>query len=313
VRDTRTRHELPRVSEGWTFVYAERCVVNRDRNAVLLEYGETEIAVPSAPLLAVLMGPGTTLTHAAMTLLGETGCAVVWCGENAVRCYAHGAAADRGTRNLERQAQMWADPERRREVVYRMYRMRFDEHLPEAWTIEQVRGREGVRVREAYAAASRRFGVEWRGRNYDRANWADADPVNRALSVANSCLYGLCHAAIVATGFSPALGFVHTGYELSFVHDVADLYKVKIGVPIAFETIAAGVDGLDSRVRRACRQSFFDNRILERVVPDIQRALGMRVEEVEMRFPQEELFGGLWDGAAGAVALGRNWGDEPEP
>lgn len=305
--DTRTRHELPNVRDGWTFLHAQKCTISRDRHCVVLGYGEIEIAVPSAPLLVLLLGPGTTLTHAAMTLIADTGCTIVWTGEKGVRCYASAASSRRPARNLEHQARMWADESTRLEVVYRLYRMRFDEHLPEAWTLQQIRGREGVRVREAYAVAARSAGIEWKGRQYRRDDWGSADPVNRALSTANACLYGVVHAALLATGFSPALGFIHTGYGLSFVHDVADLYKVDLTVPIAFEQAAAGAEQLETRVRKACREKFFENRILERIVPDVQRALGLTPEPVEERDPQDELFGGLWDIGAGVVELGVNW------
>jgi CRISPR-associated protein Cas1 len=310
MRDTQSRHELPRVADGWTFVYLEHCTVHRDRNAVVVEYADNEVALPSAPLLILLLGPGTTLTHAAMCLLGETGCSVVWCGENGVRCYASGANADRRARNIEHQARQWADPQARMEVVCRMYRQRFREVLPESWTIEQIRGREGVRVREAYALAADTFGVVWHGRNYDRSSWDAADPVNKALSVANSCLYGLCHGVIAATGFSPALGFIHSGYDLSFVHDVADLYKVDVAVPIAFEHAHQGGGGLETRVRKACRRRFFENRILERIFPDIQRALGLKPENVEQHSLDDFSTGGLWDGGPDRVPLGTNWGGE---
>ncbi len=310
MKDTRSRHELPRVADGWTFVYLEKCTIRRDRNAVVVGYPEHEVALPSAPLLVLLLGPGTTLTHAAMCLMGNTGCSVVWCGENGVRCYASGANADRRARNIEHQARQWADAEARMAVVCRMYRMRFREELPSTWTLEQIRGREGVRVRDTYARAAATYGITWRGRSYDRSRWSNADPVNKALSVANSCLYGLCHAVIAATGFSPALGFVHSGYDISFVHDVADLYKMDIAVPIAFEQAKEGARRLETRVRKACRQRFFDNRILERIVPDIQRSLGLRPESAEQFSLDDLLSGGLWDGDVSSVPLGMNWGGE---
>jgi CRISPR-associated protein Cas1 len=87
--------------------------------------------------------------------------------------------------------------------------------------------------------------------------------------VANSCLYGVCHAAIVSIGLSPALGFFHHGNQRSFVWDVADLYKVQLTLPIAFATVAASSDNVATRVRRACRDAFFAERILERIVPDV--------------------------------------------
>jgi CRISPR-associated protein Cas1 len=102
--------------------------------------------------------------------------------------------------------------------------------------------------------------------------------VNRALSAAHACLYGLCHAAIVATGFSPGLGFVHVGKLLSFVYDIADLYKVEITLPVAFQITRDGTANIESRARRACRDAFLSSNILGRIVPDMQRALGLLPE-----------------------------------
>src|SRR5207248_11211925 len=147
-------------------------------------------------------------------------------------------------------------------------------------TRRQIRGMEGIRVREAYANASRESGVEWHGRSYRRESWGAADPVNRALSCANSCLYGVCHAAIVAAGYSPALGFIHTGKMLSFVYDIADLYKTEVTIPLAFHTVAADGNHVESRVRRECRDTFYATRLLQRIVPDIEQALAVNSEVV---------------------------------
>ena len=130
-------------------------------------------------------------------------------------------------------------------------------------------------MREAYAVAARESGVLWRGRNYQRDQWDAADPVNRALSAANACLYGLCHAAILSGGYSPALGFIHTGKQLSFVYDVADLYKVRHILPIAFREAASGNTDLEPRVRRACRDLFRSQKMVERILPDIAAAMNV--------------------------------------
>src|SRR5665811_1904308 len=134
-----------------------------------------------------------------------------------------------------------------------MYARRFDEKVDESLSLQQLRGREGIRVRASYAEASRVSAVEWKGRNYDRTSWKTADPINRALSCANSCLYGLCHAAIVAAGYSPAIGFIHSGKGLSFVYDVADLYKTVTSIPAAFGAVHAKGVGLEGTVLRAVR------------------------------------------------------------
>jgi len=154
---------------------------------------------------------------------------------------------------------------------------------------------EGVRVRDAYARAARETGIEWKGRRYDRGNWAAADPVNRALSAGNACLYGVCEAAIVALGYSPALGFIHTGKQQSFVYDIADLYKLEITVPLAFRLAAQGVPELERAVRLACRDIFRESRLMRRIIPDISRALGVEEELDEVYDEDPALPAELWE------------------
>jgi CRISPR-associated protein Cas1 len=155
-----------------------------------------------------------------------------------------------------------------------MYAKRFPEIIPAGTTLESVRAMEGNRVRNLYRAESVRTGVAWSGRNYDHTSWERADPVNRALSAANACMYGICHAAILAAGYSPAVGFIHTGKQLSFVYDIADIYKAEITIPLAFELVAEGDEkDLERRARMRCRDAFHRTRLLEKILPDIREVL----------------------------------------
>jgi CRISPR-associated protein Cas1 len=218
---------------------------------------------------------------------------------------------------LLRQTILWADPCSREQVVRKLYSLRFREPLDESLTLKQIRGKEGIRVREAYARAGRDTGVQWTGRSYDRGSWAAADPVNRALSAANSCLYGICHAGILALGLSPALGFIHTGKMLSFVYDVADLYKTDTSIPMSFREVAKGEENLESRVRRALRDMLKEQRLLVRIVDDVQSVLDLKREgrvKGFTDFDSDPAFpGSLWDPIDGQVNGGVNFAeDTPE-
>lgn len=304
-------HLLPKVRDSLSYLYVEHCRIEQEAQAIAIHDARGKIPVPCAALTVLMLGPGTTITHAAVRTLARCGCLVLWAGEEGVRFYAQGMGETRSARNLYRQARLWADPTARLEVVRRLYGMRFPEPLDPRLTLQQIRGREGVRVREAYARASRETGVPWAGRSYRRDQWDTADPVNRALSAASSCLYGVCHAAIVSAGYSPALGFIHTGKMLAFVYDVADLYKADVAVPIAFRVVAEGVEHLEMRVRRACRDRFHEQRLLQRIVPDIERALGGTENSVDTAYDSDEaLPGGLWDPETGELAGGVNYADD---
>lgn len=312
-------HELPRLEDGWSYLYVEHCKIDKDEKAIAVTDIDGKINVPCACLALLMMGPGTSVTHEAIKTLADNGCMAVWCGEGGVRFYAHGTGETRKGTKLVRQALLVSHPSLRQNVVERMYRMRFIEPIPEGLSIQQLRGVEGQRVRQAYAKASADTGVPWLGRSFDPGNWSSADPINRALSAANSCLYGICHAAIISAGYSPGLGFIHTGKQLSFVYDIADLYKADITVPIAFQSVIKWKQAqlqqkqqinLERMVRQACRDKFNEASLLSRVIPDIEKALDVKVPE-DLIFDDYDtdtvVPGKVWDPNLGSLPGGVNY------
>ncbi len=306
---------LPKLRDGLGYLYVDHCRIDREASAIGIRDASGVVPVPCAALGTLLLGPGTMITHAAMRVLAESGCSVLWVGEEGVRCYAQGTGETRSARHLHRQARAWANERLHMQVVRRMYEIRWGESIPDTLDLQQVRGREGARMREAYRSAAVAHGIEWEGRAYTRDRWNAADLPNRALSAANSCLYGICHAAVVSTGYSPALGFVHVGKQLSFVYDVADLYKTELTIPVAFRCVAEGAMGLEGRVRRSLRDAFVERRLLARIVDDIERLFDVDdLGDATARDPyasDEALPGGLWD-EDGEVAGGRNWADSED-
>jgi CRISP-associated protein Cas1 len=309
-------HLLPKIRDSWSHVYVEHCRIDQEDKAIACHDINGKVPVPVATLALLMLGPGTSITHAAIRTLADNGCSVLWVGEQGVRCYAQGLGETRSARRLMRQARLWADAALHLAVVRRMYEMRFEERLDPALSLQQIRGKEGVRVREAYARASQETGVAWSGRTYQRADWYYADPVNRALSAANSCLYGVCHAAILSAGYTPALGFVHTGKQLSFVYDIADLYKTEVTIPAAFAGVAEDGPGLEGRVRRTCRDRFEEVRLLGRIVEDIEHVLDVEnareatddggATNGEDEYDEDAaLPSGLWDPELGVVPGGQ--------
>lgn len=307
-------HLLPKVRDSWTYLYVEHAKIDQDAKAIAIHDERGKVPVPCASLTTLMLGPGTSITHAAIRTLADNGCLVLWSGEESVRFYAQGTGETRSAQHLLWQAHLAGDPGLRLAVVKRMYQARFAEALDPEMTLQQIRGREGVRVRDAYAAASRATGVPWHGRSYRRNDWGAADPINRALSSANSCLYGVCHSAIVSAGYSTALGFIHTGKMLSFVYDVADLYKADTTIPVAFQTVVDGSEELERRVRYACRDIFHRTRLLQKIVSDIERVLNvarpLEPDEVGVNYEDFDADaaapGGLWDPEMHAVEGGVN-------
>jgi CRISPR-associated protein Cas1 len=295
----RDLHELPKLRDSLSYLYVEHATLNQKNQAVeFWREDEGRVMIPVANLSVLLLGPGTNITHAAVKNLAENGCSIVWVGEDATRFYAGGIGETRKSYHLLRQAELACDSQTRLMVIHAMYQMRFSQPLDPALTLEQVRGKEGARMRSAYYQASSEYGVKWQGRRYDRNNWGRSDPINRALSAANALLNGLCHAVIISGGYSPAIGFIHTGKQLSFVYDIADLYKAEITIPLAFQVVAESDQKVESRVRAACRQKFKETRLIRRILPDIDKLLNINevdILDVGDVDADPALPGPLWD------------------
>ncbi|MBB6100007.1 CRISPR-associated protein Cas1 [Deinobacterium chartae] len=283
--------ELPKFRDGLSYLYLEHARLEVQERAITCLQPRGAVDIPVAALGVLLLGPGTTVTHAAIKALADGGCTVLWVGEDSTRLYAGGLGETRSSARLQRQVLLWAHETSRLRVVRAMYALRFGHSVPGHLTLRQIRGMEGARVRDAYARASRESGVPWSGRTYRRNNWG-ADPINRALSAGNTCLYGLAHAAILSGGYSPALGFIHTGRQLSFVYDIADLYKTDYVVPAAFEAVSELPESIESRVRTLLRARITRTRLLERMVSDLHALMDADPNEDETDAADP---GELWD------------------
>jgi CRISP-associated protein Cas1 len=301
--------ELGRLSDRLSFLYVEHAILDRESNAVTIWRADGITSVPAAMLACLLLGPGTRITQAAVSLLAGSGCSIAWTGEEGVRLYAGAVAASTSSGLLQRQAALASRQRSRLAVARAMYGMRFPGEDVSGLGMQQLRGREGARVRACYRDHARRLGLKWEGRRYDPSDWGAGDPVNQCLSAANSALYGICHAAVLHLGCSPGLGFVHAGHQLSFVYDIADLYKAEVTIPAAFETAAAG--GWDhGTVRRAVRDAIREGRLLPRIADDIRGLLGAPAGEGGGEPDGGFAAARLWDGG-GTVPGGTGYGEGP--
>ena len=240
-----------------------------------------------------MLEPGARISHAAVALASRVGCLLVWVGEAGVRLYSAGQPGGARADRLLHQAQLALDADARLRVVRKMYDMRFGEPAPQRRSIDQLRGIEGARVRRMYEVLAKQHDVRWRGRRYDPNDWDVSDLPNRCLSQATACLYGIAEAAILAAGYAPAIGFLHTGKPQSFVYDVADVFKFETVVPVAFRVAGEAQRGKRpsasdpvGEVRRTCRDRFRKVGLLTKLIPSIEEML--TAGELDPPSPPEE-------------------------
>jgi CRISPR-associated protein Cas1 len=255
--------------------------------------------IPIGSVACLMLEPGTRVSHSAVVLAARVGCLLVWIGEAGVRLYAAGQPGGARSDRLLYQAKLALDDSARLKVVRKMYALRFREEPPERRSVEQLRGIEGVRVRKTYELLARQYGVDWQHRNYDHTTWESGDLPNRCLSSATACIYGICEAAILAAGYAPAVGFIHTGKPQSFVYDVADIFKFDTVVPVAFRIAAKKPHNPEREVRLACRDAFRQSKLLDKIIPTIEEVLAAgemekpkaHEEAVDIAIPNKEGIG----------------------
>ena len=299
---------LPRVQDRVSFLYLEHCVVHRDEGAITARDAAGIVRIPAASLAVVLLGPGTSISHQAMVLLGDAEASTVWVGERGVRYYAHGRPLAGSSGLIEEQARRVSAPKKRLAVARQMYCMRFEGEDVTNLTMQQLRGREGARVRRLYRENSERTGVEWRRREFVPDDFDSSDPINQALSAAHAALYGVVHSVIVSLGCSPALGFVHSGTSRAFVYDIADLYKAEVTIPVAFDVVAEELADIGAITRRRVRDLIFERHVIERTVMDIQLLLGRAEDEGSLAADVLT----LWDYQGRRIAGGQNYAEVPD-
>lgn len=256
---------------------------------VVVDKSGVRTHIPVGGVACLMLEPGTRTSHAAAALAARVGTLLVWVGEAGVRLYSSGQPGGARADRLLYQAKLALDDGLRLKVVRKMYSMRFGEEPPARRSVEQLRGIEGARVRAIYKLIAKKCGVEWKARNYDTSDWDKGDLPNRCLSSATACLYGVTEAAVLAAGYAPAVGFIHTGKPLSFVYDVADIYKFETVVPMAFKIAARSPHNPEQQVRLACRDVFRESRLLERIIPGIEEMLS--AGEIAPPVPPEEAVG----------------------
>ncbi|MFQ5488177.1 MAG: type I-E CRISPR-associated endonuclease Cas1e [Gammaproteobacteria bacterium] len=255
---------------------------------IFVEYGQIDVLdgafvvvdkegvrthIPVGSVACIMLEPGTRVSHRAAALAARVGTLLVWVGEAGVRLYAAGQPGGARSDRLLYQAKLALDDQARLKVVRKMYELRFGEPPPQRRSIEQLRGIEGSRVKKTYQLLAKRHGLTWRGRDYNPENWDASDMPNRCLSSATAALYGITEAAILAAGYAPAVGFIHTGKPLSFVYDIADLFKFDTVVPLAFQIAAKSPREPERKVRLACRDVFRETKILKKIIPTIEDVL----------------------------------------
>ncbi len=264
-------------------------IAMKERVSLLfIEYGEIDVIdgafvvidktgirtqIPVGSIACLMLEPGTRVSHRAAALASRVGTLLVWVGEAGVRLYSAGQPGGARADRLLYQAKLALDDAARLKVVRKMYDIRFGEPSLQHRSVEQLRGIEGARVRKTYELLAKRYSVVWHHRNYDAQEWGSGDMPNRCMSSATACLYGVTEAAVLAAGYAPAVGFIHTGKPLSFVYDIADLVKFDTVVPVAFKIAAREPANPEREVRLACRDVFRQTHLLKKLIPLIEEVL----------------------------------------
>ncbi|MBB3062813.1 type I-E CRISPR-associated endonuclease Cas1e [Microbulbifer rhizosphaerae] len=271
-----TRDSLPQVKDKYPFLYLERGRLEIDDSSIKwIDSEKNVVPLPVATLNALLLGPGSTVTHDAIKTATAANCAVCWVGEDSLLFYAAGFLPTADTRNLRHQIEQSADPERSVEVARRMFARRFPDANLEGKSLKEMMGMEGSRVRALYQSKATNYQVGWKGRKFVPGKFEASDTTNRILTACNAALYGILCSAAHSMGYSPHIGFIHSGSPLPFIYDLADLYKENLCIDLAFYLTREMAGQYNKhKVSEAFRDRVIDMDLLAKLALDIPEILG---------------------------------------
>jgi CRISPR-associated protein Cas1 len=214
------------------------------------------------------------VTHEAIKILAAANCSICWVGEDSLLFYAAGVTPTSDTRNFRKQMQLACDETKSLAVAKRMFSRRFPNVDLTEKTLEQLRGMEGLRVRDLYEQKAQHYKVGWKGRRYEPGKFEMGDVTNQILTSANAALYGILCSAVHAMGYSPHIGFIHSGSPLPFVYDVADLYKEDLCIDLAFAMTLEMAGVYDKhKMSSAFRKRVIEMDLLGRIGTDLSEML----------------------------------------
>ncbi|ACF46434.1 CRISPR-associated protein Cas1 [Prosthecochloris aestuarii DSM 271] len=271
-----TRDTLPQVKDKYPFLYLERGRLEIDDSSIKwIDCDCNVVRLPVAQLNCLLLGPGTAVTHEAVKVMAAANCGICWVGEDSLIFYAAGQTPTSDSRNFRRQMVLSADPEKSLKVAQRMFARRFPDAKLETKSLQQMMGMEGLRVRQLYVQKAQEYKVGWKGRQFTPGKFEIGDITNRILTSSNAALYGIICSAVHSMGYSPHMGFIHTGSPLPFVYDLADLYKENLSIDLAFRLTALMAGTYDRhKIATEFRRRVIEMDLLARIGPDIEEMLG---------------------------------------
>ncbi|MFK3659857.1 type I-E CRISPR-associated endonuclease Cas1e [Scandinavium sp. NPDC088450] len=271
-----TRESLPQVKDKYPFIYLERGRLEIDDSSLKWLDAEGQVVrLPVATINTLLLGPGTSITHDAVKTAAAANCALCWVGEDSLLFYAAGFQPTADSRNFRRQMTIACDKKRSLEVARQMYQRRFPDAELREKSLKEMMGMEGHRVRSLYQEKALQYGVGWKGRQFTPNKFELSDTTNQILTSANAALYGILCSAVHAMGYSPHIGFIHTGSPLPFIYDLADLYKAELCIDLAFALNKEMAGQYDKHLlAKRFRERVITMELLERVAFDIKQLLG---------------------------------------
>lgn len=271
-----TRDTLPQVKDKYPFIYLEHGRLEVDDSSVKwLDSEGNVVRLPIAMLNCLLLGPGTSITHEAIKVLSAANCSVCWVGGDSLLFYAAGQTPTADSRNFRKQMLLATDPKKSLEVVRRMYGRHFPKAELEGKSLKEMMGMEGYRVRQLYEQKASEYRVGWKGRYFQPGKFEMSDITNQILTAANAALYGILCAAVHSMGYSPHIGFIHSGSPLPFIYDLADLYKENLCIDLAFQlTLEMAGQYNKYKVASAFRKRVIELELLANIGRDIEEILG---------------------------------------
>ena len=268
-----TKEMLPLSKDRWTPIYLEHGRIEVDDSAVKWVGADHNVfSIPIAMVSVLLIGPGTTITHNAIKSCANSNTPICWIGEDSLHFYSFGFSVNMNSKNAVKHAKLFASRKYNIGIARKMFQYRFPNTDVENKSIKELRGMEGYRVRELYKTLGEKYGVTWKGRNYN-SNFSLSDNINKSISYANVCFYSLCCSVICSMGYLPQLGFIHTDGSMPFVYDIADIFKPVVTLPSAFKVVGGNQNFVIKDVITTMKYIIETEKVVKNIVNTINELM----------------------------------------
>lgn len=279
--DEKSKKLLTHADERISLLYVEKAKIEQSEYGVQIRQGSKVSEIPITTISCLILGPGTNITHRAVSNCAQAGCSICWMGMDQAVFYAYGNPTTNKSKNILKQMHYHESKVLHTEIIHKMYNWRYPNEKIKSMSLEELKGFEGKKMKEIYSEYAQKYNIDWNFRNAKLNEFDELDLPNKYLNSINHTLYAITQAIIQIMGYSPAIGFIHTGHMQAFTFDISDLFKEEITIPLAFKLTKEKGYFDRNKMISEYRQFITDKKVIKRMVNYLEELFDNNISTID--------------------------------